>query len=300
VTTKTQSDFVTMAQVVQAARPLTTRDAVNLLLPPVEGVDQRSRVDLVALYMDVLPDSQQDWTSSVVLSDLLRAIAREENWTYVELDLYEAVITVLGNPQPGPNVGSPQAAQGFSWRGGWNPHTAYFAYDVLSYGGQTYEVGADFTSGSSFDATHLNLWAEKGDQGIQGPKGDKGDTGLTGQQGPAGPAGPTGPMGPAGSANPAPRVIKTGASVTVSATDGTVVLNKTSGSATTVNLEASPTPGAVHNIKDSKGDADVNPVTISGGGVLIDGQASVTISVPFFSVTVECFADGGVNYWALR
>ena|GEM_PF-2085127 len=82
--------------------------------------------------------------------------------------------------------------QGFTARGAWQPNTAYNPYDVFTNGGQTYEVTTAFTSGTSFDATNLALWAAQGAQGQQGPAG------ANGQAGPQGPAGAQGPQGPAG------------------------------------------------------------------------------------------------------
>jgi hypothetical protein len=99
--------------------------------------------------------------------------------------------------------------QGFNFLGPWQPSTAYNKYDVLTNGGQTYEVNNGFTSASSFDATNMNLMAAQGANGAtgtQGPKGDTGPTGATGSIGPIGPQGPiglTGATGAAGSRGPA-------------------------------------------------------------------------------------------------
>lgn len=71
----------------------------------------------------------------------------------------------------------------FTFRGEWAPSTAYKAFDVLTHGGSTYEASADFTSGSTFSATPLHLWAAKGDTGDTGATGS---TGLTGDTGAAG------------------------------------------------------------------------------------------------------------------
>lgn len=55
--------------------------------------------------------------------------------------------------------------QGFTVRGAWLPLTTYAAFDVLTNGGQTYEVTSPFTSGMTFDTGHLMLWAAKGAPG---------------------------------------------------------------------------------------------------------------------------------------
>jgi hypothetical protein len=286
------TDFTNLALIVQAARPLTTRDAVNLLLPVRVGQDQVVMVDSVAADMSVLPDTQQDWTSSVNLSSLLRAVAKEQGNTYIELDLYQAVINVLGNPPAGPNVGTPGTMHGFNWRGTWQPRTTYSAFDVVFYNGSSYEVGVDFVSGLTFDVSNMSLMAQKGDTGPAGPTGPAGAIGAVGPAGPPGPAGPTGPTGASGGggavANPAPRIITSGSAVTVLAADGTVIIKKTTGSPTTVTMEASPAAGAVHKIKDGKGDASTNPITIQGAsGATIDGAANFPLDVDWAAVALE-------------
>lgn len=55
--------------------------------------------------------------------------------------------------------------QGFTFRGAWASTTAYHAFDVVTYGGQTYEASTNFTSGSSFgmgSGESWNLWAQAG------------------------------------------------------------------------------------------------------------------------------------------
>lgn len=67
-----------------------------------------------------------------------------------------------------PLVKGPQG-QGFNFRGAWAPNTAYAAYDVITYNGSSYTAVAAFTSGSSFDATNLSLWASRGTDGATTP-----------------------------------------------------------------------------------------------------------------------------------
>lgn len=64
----------------------------------------------------------------------------------------------------------------------------------------------------------------------------------------------------------------------VTSSDMVVVINKASGAATQVNLPASPASGRLLIVKDGKGDAASNNITVSGNGKNIDGAASVTIS----------------------
>lgn len=60
-------------------------------------------------------------------------------------------------------------------------------------------------------------------------------------------------------------------------TEGVLILNKASGAATAVTLPAITEPGYGVIIKDGKGDAATNPITISPATGTIDGAASVTI-----------------------
>lgn len=59
------------------------------------------------------------------------------------------------------------------------------------------------------------------------------------------------------------QIITAGAVVNVAATDGLIVLNKTVGSATTVNMPASGTKIGKCKIVDWKGDAGTNNITIN-------------------------------------
>jgi hypothetical protein len=72
----------------------------------------------------------------------------------------------------------------------------------------------------------------------------------------------------------------------VDPTDDVVVVNKTVGSATTVTLPAAPTTGEMLVVKDGKGDAGTNPITVGGNGKTLDGAASYTIDVNSGSVTL--------------
>lgn len=80
------------------------------------------------------------------------------------------------------------------------------------------------------------------------------------------------------SATAGSRVVTSGPSVTVSASDGLVVINKTTGSPTTVTLEANPAAGTQHQIKDGKGDAATNKITVTPASGTIDGAASFVIN----------------------
>lgn len=88
----------------------------------------------------------------------------------------------------------------------------------------------------------------------------------------------------------APRALRrvTGAgAVTVLKTDGIIVIAKTVGGATAVVLPSSPVAGEYHTIKDGKGDAATNPITITPAAGFIDGQASLVMNIGWESVNVE-------------
>lgn len=93
------------------------------------------------------------------------------------------------------------------------------------------------------------------------------------------------------------RVVTAAGAVTTSATDYTVVINKTTGAATTVNLTSpASTFTQVVIIKDGKGDAATNNLTITPTSGTIDGAASYVLSVNYASV--ECHFDG-TNWWII-
>ncbi len=75
--------------------------------------------------------------------------------------------------------------------------------------------------------------------------------------------------------------------ITVSATtDYFVCVNKTVGAATTVNLPATPATGLTYLIKDCKGDAGANNITITPNAGNIDGSGTYVIATNRASVAV--------------
>lgn len=77
-------------------------------------------------------------------------------------------------------------------------------------------------------------------------------------------------------------IIASGATYNSVATDTRILINKTIGSATSVVLLESAEYGQPILIKDAKGDADVNPITITfSGGELMDGLNQVVINTPY-------------------
>jgi hypothetical protein len=118
--------------------------------------------------------------------------------------------------QPGP-PGADGAS--LTWRGAWNPLTAYFPRDGVSHGGSSYvATNPNVNSDPAISAVDWDLLASKGDTGpsgaqgptgATGPQGPQGDTGATGAQGPQGPAGSQGPQGPTGAAGATNVVVRT-------------------------------------------------------------------------------------------
>jgi len=84
----------------------------------------------------------------------------------------------------------------------------------------------------------------------------------------------------------ATRVVTAAGAVTGVVTDQTIVVNKTSGAATTVNLPASPSLGLTMTIKDGKGDAATNNITITPAAGTIDGAATNVINANYGSRTI--------------
>ena len=80
--------------------------------------------------------------------------------------------------------------------------------------------------------------------------------------------------------NPVPRIVLSGA-LTIGATDFIVIANKTVGSATACGLIASPVTGMQVIIKDGKGDAAANNITITPNAGTIDGAATLVINTNF-------------------
>lgn len=78
------------------------------------------------------------------------------------------------------------------------------------------------------------------------------------------------------------RVVTAAGAVTVSGTlDQVVVVNKTVGAATTVNLPATPATGLMVVIKDGKGDAGANNITITPAAGNIDGAGTLVINANY-------------------
>lgn len=77
--------------------------------------------------------------------------------------------------------------------------------------------------------------------------------------------------------------VTSGASYAAVATDDVILVNKTTGSATTVNLPAGPASGTrLLVVKDAKGDAATNAVTVAASGAeQIDGAGTHVLSTNY-------------------
>jgi hypothetical protein len=80
-----------------------------------------------------------------------------------------------------------------------------------------------------------------------------------------------------GSALRAVNVVTASGSVTCGASDDVVIVNKGTGEATAVTLPASPAVGKQVVVKDGKGDASTNNITVSADSGTIDGASSQVI-----------------------
>lgn len=83
-------------------------------------------------------------------------------------------------------------------------------------------------------------------------------------------------------ANPL-RVVTAAGNITALPSDGVIVVNKTVGSPTSVTLPLVPVTGAPLTVKDGKGDAAVNNITLLG---TIDAQPNLVMNIGYESVTV--------------
>ena len=81
------------------------------------------------------------------------------------------------------------------------------------------------------------------------------------------------------------RVVTAAGAVTVATTDYVVVVNKTVGAATTVNLPAGVL-GQTFVIKDGKGDAAANNITLTPAAGTIDGAATYVMNTNYQSTTL--------------
>lgn len=93
------------------------------------------------------------------------------------------------------------------------------------------------------------------------------------------------------------RVVTAAGAVTVAATtEYFVCINKTVGAATAVNLPAAPPTGVTYLIKDCKGDAASNNITITPAAGNIDGSATYVLSNNFGSVALTYTG----TFWAVN
>lgn len=81
------------------------------------------------------------------------------------------------------------------------------------------------------------------------------------------------------------RLLEAPGSVTFTAQDDIVVVNKPVGAATTANLPAGVT-GRIYTIKDGKGDAATNNITLTPAAGTIDGAATKVINVAYDTLNV--------------
>lgn len=82
------------------------------------------------------------------------------------------------------------------------------------------------------------------------------------------------------------RVVTAAGAVTVTSADYYVMINKTVGAATTVNLPSSPVVGQTHVIKDKKGDAATNNITLTPAAGNIDGAGTYVMNINRMSIKI--------------
>ena len=110
-----------------------------------------------------------------------------------------------------------------------------------------------------------------------------GPPGPPGPPGPQGPQGPPGPQGPAGSLADVPVTLIDSATYTPDATE--YFLGVIYNGSTTITLPAG-TLGKVYVVKDSVGDANANPITVTTTGSSIDGQPNYILNTDWGSISL--------------
>lgn len=169
-------------------------------------------------------------------------------------------------------------------------------------------------AGAAGGGTGAGTVGPAGPQGPAGTAGAKGDTGAAGAIGPAGPAGPAGaagtgtgggatgpagPQGPAGATGPAGaaassvtiRTITAAGPVSVQPSDagGFIIINKTTGEATTVYL----LDGVRVQVVDGKGDLATNPITLTPpANGSVNGQPTIVMSSAYDALGVLSYGGG--------
>ncbi len=97
--------------------------------------------------------------------------------------------------------------------------------------------------------------------------------------------GPGAPPSCGGHLSSVVRVVTASGPITVTTADSVIVVNKTIGAPTAVSLPTSPSTGDTYTIKDGKGDASTNNITVTPAAGTIDGLTSYVINVAKGSVT---------------
>lgn len=91
-------------------------------------------------------------------------------------------------------------------------------------------------------------------------------------------------------------VFTVGSTWNLAQTDFYAKVMKTSGSATSVNVYSAPAIGQTCIVKDGKGDANNNNITIGAGSYTIDGQSNYVLTQPYESVNLT-FTGSEWNVW---
>lgn len=85
------------------------------------------------------------------------------------------------------------------------------------------------------------------------------------------------------------RVVTASGAIIADATDYIIVVNKAVGAATSVTLPTAAVSGKIYVVKDGKGDAAVNNITIFGS---IDGATNLVMNLSYEAVTLAWNGSG--------
>lgn len=84
---------------------------------------------------------------------------------------------------------------------------------------------------------------------------------------------------------PSGAVVTTGATAAFTGGQTVLVVRKGTGSATAITLPAAPVNWVPYQVKDGKGDAATNNITVSPASGTVDGAASAVLNINFQGLT---------------
>lgn len=174
----------------------------------------------------------------------------------------------------------------FTWKSQWVSGDTYISNDVVEFGGSAFIASGVIISDEVPSVSpQWQLMVSRGVDGIDGTDGvGVPSGGITGQY-----------LSKNSSTDydtswstlmiAGPVYIATG-NYAPNGADNFIIVNRATGAATTITLPSSPVVGKTYIIKDGKGDAATNNITVNGNGKNIDGAASFVININYGSLSL--------------